>query len=231
LPWWTIALCIAGREETRGAGEAGRVSQLTAVHSNRKPDIGERQADRRIDVLLSPYGLMPVLDRHLTGDDGRSALVAIVDDFEEIATLLAGAGSEARGPPIGLVAAPLLIVKDAHHSTASPRRGAAVDKPVKSGGFFGPSPADPGHQESSGPEFFLLLGELIVVLSDAEEHMPRPGLASLRPAPAPPRHASANIRDRTTEAAKRRSSRYYRLRLRQYATASGLYARVIAALL
>jgi hypothetical protein len=33
--------------------------------------------------------LVPVLDRHLTGDDGRSALVAIVDDFEEIATLLA----------------------------------------------------------------------------------------------------------------------------------------------
>lgn len=39
--------------------------------------------------------LMPTFDRHLAGDDGRSALVAIVDDFEEIATLLAGKRSEA----------------------------------------------------------------------------------------------------------------------------------------
>jgi hypothetical protein len=30
-----------------------------------------------------------MLDRHLAGDDGRSTLVAIVDDFEEIAALLA----------------------------------------------------------------------------------------------------------------------------------------------
>jgi hypothetical protein len=28
-----------------------------------------------------------MLDRHLTGDDGRPALVAIIDDFEEITTL------------------------------------------------------------------------------------------------------------------------------------------------
>ena len=27
--------------------------------------------------------LVPMLDRHLTGDDSRPALVAIVDDFEE----------------------------------------------------------------------------------------------------------------------------------------------------
>jgi hypothetical protein len=39
--------------------------------------------------------LVPMLDRHLAGDDGRSALVAIVDDFEEIAALLAGKRSEA----------------------------------------------------------------------------------------------------------------------------------------
>jgi len=39
--------------------------------------------------------LMPVLDRYLAGDDGRSALVAIVDDFEEIATLLGGERGEA----------------------------------------------------------------------------------------------------------------------------------------
>ena len=39
--------------------------------------------------------LVPLLDRHLAGDDGRSALVAIVDDFEEIAPLLAGERSEA----------------------------------------------------------------------------------------------------------------------------------------
>ena len=39
--------------------------------------------------------LVPMLDRHLTGDDGRSALVAIVDDFEEIATLVAGERGEA----------------------------------------------------------------------------------------------------------------------------------------
>ena len=38
---------------------------------------------------------MPIFDRHLAGDDGRSALVAIVDDFEEIATLLAGERREA----------------------------------------------------------------------------------------------------------------------------------------
>src|SRR5271154_3700858 len=36
-----------------------------------------------------------MLDRHLTGYDGRSALVAIVDDFEEITTLVAGERGEA----------------------------------------------------------------------------------------------------------------------------------------
>jgi hypothetical protein len=39
--------------------------------------------------------LVPMLDRHLTGDDGRSALVAIVDDFEEITTLVTGERGEA----------------------------------------------------------------------------------------------------------------------------------------
>ncbi|MET4349905.1 hypothetical protein ABIC07_009434 [Bradyrhizobium sp. RT9a] len=38
---------------------------------------------------------MPIFDRYLAGDDGRSALVSIVDDFEEIATLLAGKRGEA----------------------------------------------------------------------------------------------------------------------------------------
>jgi putative transposase len=41
--------------------------------------------------------LVPVLDRHLAGDDGRTALVAIVDHLEEIAPLIAGKRSE---PPI-----------------------------------------------------------------------------------------------------------------------------------
>jgi hypothetical protein len=39
--------------------------------------------------------LVPVLDRHLAGDDGRSPLVTIIDDFEEIAALLAGERGEA----------------------------------------------------------------------------------------------------------------------------------------
>src|SRR6266567_5772405 len=39
--------------------------------------------------------LVPVIDRHLAGDDGRSALMAVVDDFEEIAPLLAGERGEA----------------------------------------------------------------------------------------------------------------------------------------
>jgi hypothetical protein len=39
--------------------------------------------------------LMPMIDRHLTGEDGRSALVAIIDDFEEITTLLSGERGEA----------------------------------------------------------------------------------------------------------------------------------------
>ena len=39
--------------------------------------------------------LVPMLDWHLTGDDGRSALVAIIDDFEEITTLVAGERGEA----------------------------------------------------------------------------------------------------------------------------------------
>jgi hypothetical protein len=42
--------------------------------------------------------LVPMLDRHLAGDDGRSALVAIIDDFEEIATLLAGEDYPPRRP-------------------------------------------------------------------------------------------------------------------------------------
>src|ERR1700682_3126389 len=41
------------------------------------------------------HDVVPIFDRHLAGDDGRSALVAIVDDFEEIATLLAGERREA----------------------------------------------------------------------------------------------------------------------------------------
>ena len=41
--------------------------------------------------------LVPVLDRHLAGDDGRAALMAVVDDLEEIAPLFAGERGE---PPI-----------------------------------------------------------------------------------------------------------------------------------
>ena len=41
--------------------------------------------------------LVPVLDRHLAGDDGRAALMAIIDDLEQIAALLAGERGE---PPI-----------------------------------------------------------------------------------------------------------------------------------
>jgi hypothetical protein len=40
-------------------------------------------------------GIVPIFDRHLAGDDGRSTLMAIIDDFEEIATLLAGERREA----------------------------------------------------------------------------------------------------------------------------------------
>ena len=41
--------------------------------------------------------LMPVLDRHLAGDDGRAALIAVVDDLEQVAALLAGERGE---PPV-----------------------------------------------------------------------------------------------------------------------------------
>jgi hypothetical protein len=44
--------------------------------------------------------LMPVLDRYLAGDDGRSALVAIVDDLEEVATSLAGQRSQRQSSRI-----------------------------------------------------------------------------------------------------------------------------------
>ncbi|SRR6266852_4972283 len=40
---------------------------------------------------------MPVVDRYLAGDDGRTALMAVIDDLEEITTLLAGERDE---PPI-----------------------------------------------------------------------------------------------------------------------------------
>jgi hypothetical protein len=46
------------------------------------------------DLWCGAIHLVPMLDRHLTGDNGRSALVAIVDDFEEITTLVAGERSE-----------------------------------------------------------------------------------------------------------------------------------------
>jgi hypothetical protein len=36
-----------------------------------------------------------VIDEHLTGDDGRSALVAVVDDLEKLTALLAGERSQA----------------------------------------------------------------------------------------------------------------------------------------
>src|SRR6266851_8391960 len=41
--------------------------------------------------------LMPAVDRHLAGDEQRAALVAVVDDLEQIATLL---GIEPLGSPI-----------------------------------------------------------------------------------------------------------------------------------
>ena len=41
--------------------------------------------------------VMPMLDRHLAGDDGRCPAVAIVDDFEQVAALLRG---QRRQPPI-----------------------------------------------------------------------------------------------------------------------------------
>ena len=40
---------------------------------------------------------MPMLDRHLAGDDGGAALMAVVDDLEEIAPLFAGERGE---PPV-----------------------------------------------------------------------------------------------------------------------------------
>jgi hypothetical protein len=39
--------------------------------------------------------LVPVVDRHLAGDDGRFALMAVIDDLEEVAALLAGKRGEA----------------------------------------------------------------------------------------------------------------------------------------
>ena len=38
--------------------------------------------------------LMPVIDRDLAGDDGRSALMPVVDDLEQIATLVGGERSQ-----------------------------------------------------------------------------------------------------------------------------------------
>jgi hypothetical protein len=38
--------------------------------------------------------LVPLVDRLLTGDDGRTALMAVIDHFEEIATLVAGERGE-----------------------------------------------------------------------------------------------------------------------------------------
>jgi hypothetical protein len=34
--------------------------------------------------------LVPVIDRHLAGDDGRSALVPVVNDLEKVAALVTG---------------------------------------------------------------------------------------------------------------------------------------------
>jgi len=38
--------------------------------------------------------LVPMVDRDLTGDDGRTTLMAVIDDLEEIAALLAGEWGE-----------------------------------------------------------------------------------------------------------------------------------------
>jgi len=38
--------------------------------------------------------LVPMVDWDLTGDDGRTTLMAVIDDLEEIATLLAGEWGE-----------------------------------------------------------------------------------------------------------------------------------------
>ena len=38
--------------------------------------------------------LVPVIDRDLAGDDGRATLMAVVDDLEEIAALVAGERSQ-----------------------------------------------------------------------------------------------------------------------------------------
>ena len=39
--------------------------------------------------------LVPVLDGHLAGDDGRAAPVPVVDDLQQVAALLGGQGREA----------------------------------------------------------------------------------------------------------------------------------------
>ena len=39
--------------------------------------------------------LVPLLDRNLAGDDGRSALMAVFEDFEEIALLWLGEDRQA----------------------------------------------------------------------------------------------------------------------------------------
>jgi hypothetical protein len=57
-------------------GEAVR-----SVHEAVEDGISDRGVDDH---------LVPVIDGELTGDDGRAAAVAIVDDFEQIAALLRG---------------------------------------------------------------------------------------------------------------------------------------------
>ena len=42
------------------------------------------------------YGLMPVFDRQLACDDGGSAVVAVFEDFQEVAAFRGVQDSEAR---------------------------------------------------------------------------------------------------------------------------------------
>lgn len=49
--------------------------------------------------------VVPVIDGHLAGDDGGSFLVAVLDDFQEIAALLV---VELLGPPVVVCGRPFL---------------------------------------------------------------------------------------------------------------------------
>jgi hypothetical protein len=82
--------------DVKSGAPGGSLSEAVAFEGQPVSVVDELVEDGVGDGWIGD-GLMPLLDRQLAGDDGRAAAVAIIDDLEEVASLIGGQTGE---PPI-----------------------------------------------------------------------------------------------------------------------------------